>query len=249
MQDVSSTKSQVRLDSQILAQATSLIDLILLPDEGQPTCVRCRKSGFTCEGYVGTNFIHFDPSAQREDSKHSSGLDDVKGDPSNPSSSSNISWSSEVAPRDPPGIPASLSLQPFSERIYLAFAHRYLLRGSDSHFAVLHIADLGIKDRTLLTDASFSALATSFYGFKHSQRSIMREGQRRYGVALRDLNRALAAQSIAASIDILGAVVALSLFEVSVRNKSRTGCSSTTDSPPNQARWVGCSLLRSGAAV
>lgn len=210
--------------------------VLLRLDEGQPTCARCQKSGFACDGYVGRNFIHFEPSAKYEGAQSSS---ETFFDVEEP-------YSSRNALVKHPAVPISLSLQPFREDIYLAFAHRYLLRGSDSHFTVLHTADLKIKGKTYthfiapyaaslkvegttqLTDASFSALATSFYGFKHGEASIMQEGRKRYGLALRDLNLALTTRSTKPSIDLLGSVVALSLFEVSVLGNSIPSDSTAT---------------------
>jgi len=73
-----------------------------------------------------------------------------------------------------------------------------------------------ISEQQPLAERCFLSLATTYFGSQHRQSSIARGGLRLYGLALKDLNKALSNSSQYRSLDLLNSVVTMALFEVGV---------------------------------
>ena len=65
-----------------------------------------------------------------------------------------------------------------------------------------------------LSDRSFTALATYYFGHHHQIQAFVDQGLRQYGSALKELNAALANDKKRDSFDALDAVLAMIMLEV-----------------------------------
>ncbi|OCK91521.1 uncharacterized protein K441DRAFT_664448 [Cenococcum geophilum 1.58] len=72
-----------------------------------------------------------------------------------------------------------------------------------------------ISEQQLLAERCFLSLATTYFGSQRRQSSITRKGLQLYGLALKDLNKALNNSSQHRSLD-LNSVVTMASFEVGV---------------------------------
>ena len=93
--------------------------------------------------------------------------------------------------------------------IFVNYTRAHVLRGPDSE----DIVTIGI-DRSL-TDMTFLALATTFFGAKHREAAIIQKGLGRYSGAIKVVNSAIGNPDRRQSFDLLEAIVVLSIFEVS----------------------------------
>jgi hypothetical protein len=85
----------------------------------------------------------------------------------------------------------------------------HLLRGEDE------AARLSGVER-ILSDKCFVALATTYFGTQHHEKSISEYGLQRYGRALKDVNRALGDEKRVVGFDLMESVVIMALYEVSL---------------------------------
>ncbi|KAF9869724.1 hypothetical protein CkaCkLH20_12767 [Colletotrichum karsti] len=96
--------------------------------------------------------------------------------------------------------------------VFLTYTHTHLLREGD---------DIVVQpgtDRTITTKC-FVALATTIFGLDNREKPIVQRGLRRYGVALKALNRALSDSDDCRSFDVLEAVIVMALFELLVGDR------------------------------
>jgi hypothetical protein len=193
----------------LCAASKNLITLSIL-DQAQPTCARCQKSGFACDGYPGRNFIQFDSSI-----KHKNAIQSYKFRLA-PSSKNGESLVLGFDPNPAFSlIPQSPSILPMRDSFYFNYSAYYLLKGIDGPLTVPLPQVLQQGDISPLVKSSISALVTTCFGFRNGQASIVQDGQSIYGVVLRDLNAAIIKQGSQPDFNILIVVVVLCMVEVS----------------------------------
>ena len=200
--------------------------LIRAPDEHHPTCKRCEKASYTCEGYLDRNFIIFDSTIKHENatqSYKSNKTSDTQSDTSEVITDFNSltprSTSTKLTVFNGAGSPVSempLLLSPIVDReeLYTSFMYKYFYRGATARLKLFDTPGADIKAQNSLAALSSGALATSFFGFKTGTHAIMMDGYRQYGVALTKLNHALSHRSPKDDCDVLAAIVMLCLYEV-----------------------------------
>lgn len=94
------------------------------------------------------------------------------------------------------------------DEIYVSYTLTHLLRGVDEE-----TPSQGVQ-RTL-SNQCFMALATTYFGTQHQEKSIFEHGLQRYGKALKNVNMALGDPGRVIGYDLLESVVVMALFEVS----------------------------------
>lgn len=135
--------------------------------------------------------------------------------PSNLTSSSganNASWVSQ----SPDGLATASSLfrthiPLFSDDIFVQYITARLLQGPQ-------IAEIALPpgmDRSLFNKA-FLALATTFFGVEHKEKTVLTRGLLRYGDALKHVHQALGDPSRHQSYDLLESISVMTLFEVTL---------------------------------
>ena len=92
--------------------------------------------------------------------------------------------------------------------LFLNFARARLFQGPDAEEIISPEMD------NSLTEASFLALATIYFGAEHKNISLTERGLHRYSHAIEQINRALSDPVRRLSLDLLGAIVTMSLLEV-----------------------------------
>jgi hypothetical protein len=114
----------------------------------------------------------------------------------------------EVTPFSDPSSPWPKITIP-SDDNFVNYTLANLLRSID------HMDQIAIPgvDR-MLADQCFLALATSYFGNEHHEKSLIERGFRRYGRALKRLNEALCVESKSKTYDVLESVSVMALFEV-----------------------------------
>lgn len=94
------------------------------------------------------------------------------------------------------------------DEIYVTYTLTHLLRGVDEE-------DPSQGVQRTLSDQCFMALATTYFGTQHQEKSVFEHGLQRYGKALKDVNMALGDPGRVIGYDLLESVVVMALFEVS----------------------------------
>jgi hypothetical protein len=119
----------------------------------------------------------------------------------------------DLVPRSCPEVTpkplSAISISTPYDDIFLNYARARLLRGPDAE----EVPKAGIDSR--LSDGSFLALATILFGAEQRSGMLVQRGLRRYSAALEKLNKALCDEKRQHSLDVLGAVMIMSMFEVS----------------------------------
>ena len=109
----------------------------------------------------------------------------------------------------------SLSLNPFRDLLYMTYTATRLFTAPHTSEELQWIGSSSTGDLgTGLTGSSFLSLSTTFFGEEHHQGDVVSAGQERYGNALQALNHALADAAQNCTIDVLKAVMVLTLYEV-----------------------------------
>lgn len=123
-----------------------------------------------------------------------------------PSSLSTITAPEDIT-RFAPLISRQISLP--SDDIFVQYTRSRLLRGIDVTDPVV-----SSTAERVLVEKSFLALATTFFGLDHHEKSVISRGFRRYGNALGFVHQALGDQSQYRSFDLLESIIIMALFEV-----------------------------------
>jgi hypothetical protein len=195
---------------------------ILFVDETHPVCNRCIKAGFDCEGYresfvdgrqqILRRIQHtVSSSAKTVSSSSRSGLDPRLLDISQGSNRTQCLLYNSQQPR----LSLSLSAVPWKKDICLS----YLIANTTGPIATV-CSNLALQScwpdslQMTTTKLCFTALATTFFGLSHAQKSLVHDGRHLYGLALQALSVTIN-DSSCCNIEILSAVFALSLHEVS----------------------------------
>lgn len=97
--------------------------------------------------------------------------------------------------------------------IFVNYTLAHLLRSSDQVEQ-----DVTGIERTLANQC-FLALATSYFGGEHKEKSLVERGLQRYGVALKGLHDAMGNSSKMKTYDVLESVIVMSLFEVAISKR------------------------------
>ena len=118
----------------------------------------------------------------------------------------------DTAPFVTEKLPEFLDLTPFRDTIFLTFAADNIMKGVRS-LPAPPVRDLNTPGGMLDMDCLLS-ISTSYFGFRHNDQSIVQLGMQRYGMALTELNRALAHPVQSKSPHVLSAVTTMMLYEV-----------------------------------
>jgi hypothetical protein len=94
--------------------------------------------------------------------------------------------------------------------VFKSYSWAYLMRGQE------HRPEAIEGGGEQLSEKCFLALSTTYFGAEHSEPSLIQRGLSQYGVALNELNTALASSSQSCSYGVLKSVVFMIVFEVSV---------------------------------
>lgn len=197
-----------------------------MPDEQHPTCKRCEKASYVCEGYLDRNFIVFDSTIKHENATQSyksakdsdtqnaasEVLTDFNSLTPNPDSTELTISGRTASPV--PGLPLLVSLTVDRAELYASFLYKYFYRGITIRLLLFNAPGADIKIQSSLVALSSGALSTSFFGFKTGTQAIVIDGHRQYCVALFQLNQALSHRSPKDDCDVLAAIVLLCLYEV-----------------------------------
>lgn len=97
----------------------------------------------------------------------------------------------------------------FSEDIFVEYTKARLLQGPQVPEIILPSG----MDRSLFNKA-FKALATTFFGVEHKEKSVLNQGLLQYGDALSNVHQALGDPSRYHSYDLLESITIMTLFEV-----------------------------------
>ncbi|KAF2107059.1 hypothetical protein BDV96DRAFT_654149 [Lophiotrema nucula] len=167
-------------------------------DLDQPACKKCVKAGLKCGGSGAITFVFHDSGKI----SHSTRTDRT-------TSLEIIPYETEakVSNATGPFITLYPTLLVPPNDLFLNFARARLLKGPDSEDIISPEPD------NSLTDASFLALATTYFGAEHKDNSVVQRGLRRYSHAIEQINSALGDPIRCLSLDLLGAIVTMSLHE------------------------------------
>ncbi|KAF2092986.1 hypothetical protein NA57DRAFT_49197 [Rhizodiscina lignyota] len=176
-------------------------------DQTRPECHKCLRLRLTCGGYPDLTVIQFDGRRAGKPSQP----DPVSADeaaliPFN-STSSHESLSLFTA-GDEFLLNSEVQLHP--EHIFISFTRSRLLQGPDS----TNITGVlpRIVDRNLV-QKSFLALATTYFGMEHKEKSLVQRGMQQYGHTLEDVHNALSDPSRRTSFDLLQSITIMGFFE------------------------------------
>ncbi|KAF2666328.1 hypothetical protein BT63DRAFT_416715 [Microthyrium microscopicum] len=196
-------------------------------DQGRPTCLRCAKAKFSCQGYKDIVFIDAKQQVlQRLERKAETA--------SKKTTLSNTTGNSNILTVSPPlkkttGYEYSLS-SPYCQVSYLWSpssspemqsdqAISYLLANLDGPMKSI-CGSLVVPSyrsdalESTIRKECFMALATTLYGLGHQQEAHIHDGRRRYVSALNTVKSTVNSSGATSIIDTLSSVVALCLHEV-----------------------------------
>ena len=198
----------------------------LLVDQTRPVCIRCSQSKHTCQGYR-EQFIDERVRAlqrKRRTVTQSSGTPGSDAFSENGQElvlkfvdSQRISQFSYQS-----CIPPSISMLPLKNDTVIFYLNEHT-SGPSQAFCNKLIAltsEATSLDEWKPTKDCFSALATTFFGVAHSQKSIVDEGRLLYGRALKTVNASIASSELSSDHEvtaIIASVIALCLHEVSLQ--------------------------------
>lgn len=209
-------------------------------DLTRPICTRCSKSNLVCLGYRETLFIDARDQVIRR-------LERASTSPTPKTSTYLQATKSRQTPIRtnpqrkfifrPSQIPQSLSISGMKDSHVLS----YLTVNACGPIELIcrSLASPSYHADSLQQSArkqSFLALATTFYGLGHMEESIIHDGRRLYGGALKMVNTSVQEPSGQEVIETLSSVLALCLHEVSTKMTSEKGvtddqgnCADTND--------------------
>jgi hypothetical protein len=185
-----------------------------LLDEAQPTCVRCRKAGIECGGYIRpVQFVdprcrHLAAEVDASDLERKRGV--VGLVPAVQSIMPKIGNQNSALPRE-------IDFRAFQDNIYISFLDAQLfLRQSGKTKAMGHWISALLRDNTVEPALSLAAhsLATSFFGRVHRRPDITAHGAQLYGLALQTFLLLLSDPERSCSYETLACANALELYEV-----------------------------------
>ncbi|KAH4215963.1 hypothetical protein HBI25_221940 [Parastagonospora nodorum] len=194
-------------------------------DQIRPTCLRCSKGKFECLGYRETLFIDGREQVLRRLNstqnlylqKTTSGSLEYAQDYQ---TSLHFSNDDEIhdAGVSQPQVP--LSLSPMREAYFVS----YLIANDEGPMKVF-FRDLLLTShqdplQKSVKEQCSLAFATTFFGVGHAQRSLIDEGRRLYLQALGAVNAILRDPTRSRSIEALGSVVTLCLYEAIAPTRS-----------------------------
>ena len=185
-----------------------------LLDEARPTCVRCRKAGVKCGGYIRPiQFVdarcrHLATQIQASDVEPKSTF--VSKDPAFESIMPTVaSQKSLLCPE--------IGFRAFQDNVYMSFLDSKLFIQQPGSKRVLgHCINVLLRQNTTETALSLAAhsLAASFFGSAHQRPDIMTHGAQMYGLALQSLLVLLSDPQRCRSYETMACVNALELYEV-----------------------------------
>ncbi|GME36042.1 hypothetical protein GTA08_BOTSDO07470 [Neofusicoccum parvum] len=167
-------------------------------DERKPTCRRCEKSGYTCQGYKKP--IHFlIHTAGGQPSSSSSGVPTPSPSPAPPAGRGKLLAKAQSNPSQQkpqhalarrkqqfayyfPAVPQPLGLDGFMEDMAFSFTFSNLVYSSFGR-PWLQLAAKGSIDDMSLT--ACRALALGFFGNSQHQKKIQDKGASEYGASLK----------------------------------------------------------------
>ncbi|KAH4181786.1 hypothetical protein HBI55_206810 [Parastagonospora nodorum] len=188
-------------------------------DQTRPTCLRCSKGKFECLGYRETLFIDGrEQVLRRLDSTQNSYLQKTtSGSPEyaqDYQTSLNFSNEDEIHDAGVSQTQVPLSLSPMREAYFVS----YLVANDEGPMKVF-FRDLLLTShqdplQKSVKEQCSLAFATTFFGVGHAQGSLIDEGRRLYLQALGAVNAILRDPTRSRSIEALGSVVTLCLYEL-----------------------------------
>lgn len=117
-----------------------------------------------------------------------------------------------------PYVSPSLSLSPWKTDIFITYLAANITGPMETVCANLAVPSYRPDSlQRTATKECFLALATTFFGVSHAQESLVHDGRRLYGRALKMVSSAIK-DSSGSVTDIISAVFALCLYEVSLRS-------------------------------
>ncbi|KIV95364.1 hypothetical protein PV10_03029 [Exophiala mesophila] len=167
-------------------------------DEARPTCERCRRDRFSCDGYTAISFVN---EYNRLDKPNSTKVLAARQTPTFP--------------------PVSYNLQPVRSEQCLNFL-RYLFSPTQSEpytgdWPGFHAA----KDYSTLSYQCLDSLAKSYFGRAQASREVLQDGLLVYVRSLKALNQRLADRVQMVEDDTLGSIFILSVYEMLVLSTSK----------------------------
>ena len=205
-----------------LAKSANLHDI---QDGGRPTCKRCVKGGFDCEGFKLPTFVDATEQIMKRFSRQSesqsvstsiavssSQAPSHAADTETPQSVSSMGLHQEL--QHSRQIPRSPSFSPLQTDIYVSYTVEYLCKGPA---AVIYSHASSLLNHTTEGKAMpecLLALATTFYGRQNREIRIVQEGMRRYGRGLSLVRKRISMGIVHICTELLVAVYAFTMIEV-----------------------------------
>jgi hypothetical protein len=172
-------------------------------DEGRPTCQRCRRTGYQCEGYVRRH--RFVDEVSRT-------IRDARKTEATPSSADGPKASPIRVQRSRSKVPLELNLSAFESDLYVSFLLSNLCLGVI--MPTLMMRTQAEDTSCALAQLSISALSMAYFGRIHKQYDIINQSALLYGKALRHLVTALRDPERARSLSTLSSSITLQTYEV-----------------------------------
>lgn len=185
--------------------------LMFCADETKPICQRCTKARIVCGGYRDLAVIQYIGRSQYAKFSRTPEAVQLESTVMEKPKRVNVQTTNsrllrvEAAP--PPVLHLGAIICTPVDEVYIAYTLTHLLRGVDEDVPVQ-----GVQRN--LYNKCFTALATTYFGTQHREKSIFEHGLQRYGRALRDVNTTLGDRAKAMSFDTLESVVVMAVFEV-----------------------------------
>jgi hypothetical protein len=214
-------RSLLHMAHTLVKQGQQLIICCSIVDETHPICKRCVNANFDCRGYR-ESFVDGREQVlrriQRTASLPAKTVSPLLISGPNQGVLDIIEKSSEAhrisCYFEQPPLCSSISALPWKRDICLS----YLIANTTGPIATVcgNLALQSCQPDSLQMNAiklCFRALATTFFGVSHAQKSLVHDGRRFYSLALQALSAAISESSFYDS-KVLCAVFALSLHEV-----------------------------------
>lgn len=172
-------------------------------DEGRPTCQRCRRTGYQCEGYVRKH--RFVDEVSRT-------IRDARKTEATPSDADSPKASPIRVQRPRSKVPLDLNLSAFESDLYVSFLLSNLCLGVI--MPTLMMRTQAEDTSCALAQLSIRALSAAYFGRIHKQYDIINQSALLYGEALRHLIIELRDPERARSLSTLSSSITLQTYEV-----------------------------------
>lgn len=210
-------------------------------DEVKPECERCKKATYKCAGY-DQPWLNEAPY-ERKARERFLVRDELYRTRHNPMLPKEALVSQGFLPAE--RVSQELNLVAFREDVCRSFYFHKFCSGKNFSKAISWWLNpnprVQVQSRTLVSASK--AMSAAFFGRSHQSRFIIREGEKMYGEALRNLSSDLSHEVKAYTFETLGATMALNMYEVCLCSSYASGAWKPTDPHLDDKSYLGLSWM------